>query len=137
MKATLSKERSFEILSTSPQDIARLVVQAAECTEGAPASPDRRSASRRPYPTVITVTPLIDDTYEPSSDPLHGIGRHLGNLGLDFFHAELLPEKRAVIGLPTENDTWTHFVIELSWSRFVQSSWYISGGRFTEVIDWS
>lgn len=134
---TVQLEAGLEVVSDSPRDIARLVVQAAEFSAPLPRAIEKREHARRPYPSVVSVTPLIDGTREPASETFSVIGRNLSNLGLDFFHDYLIPEKEAVIGLQSANESWAHFVMEIGWSRFVQGGWYISGGKFTEVIAWS
>ena len=129
-------ETGLEVISDSTRDIARLVVQAAEFSSPLPRT-DRRKHARRPYPCVISVTPLADGTREPASQTFSVIGRNLSNLGLDFFHDYLISEKQVVIGLQSAKESWSHFVMELGWSRFVQGGWYISGGKFTQVIKWA
>ena len=128
-------ETGLEVISDSTRDIARLVVQAAQFSAPLPRM-ERREHARRAYPNVISVTPLIDGTLEPASETVSVIGRNLSNLGLDFFHDYLIAEKEVVIGLQSAKESWSHFVMELGWSRFVQGGWYISGGKFTQVIKW-
>ena len=133
---TAQLETGLETISESPRDIARLVTQVAEFSAPLPRKIERREQERLPYPSVISVTPLVDGTREPATETFSVIGRNLSNLGLDFFHDYLISEKEVVVGLQSAKASWSHFVLQLGWSRFVQGGWYISGGKFTEVINW-
>lgn len=127
----------LDVVSTAPNDIKRLVLQVAHFSEPIPASrTDRREHERKPYPHVLSVTPLIDGTLEPASETVSFIGRQISREGIDFFHDYLISEKRVAVGLQSASQSWAHFVLELGWSRFIKGGWYISGGRFTQVISW-
>ena len=130
-------EPDLQVVSTDHRDISRLVIQAVQFAEPLPPTVERRQNMRKPYPNVISVTPLKDDTLEPAGETISAVGRHLSSQGLDFFHDYMIPEKRVVVGLQSATESWSHFVLELGWSRFVQGGWYISGGKFTQVISWT
>ena len=136
---TVQHETGLEIVSCASRDISRLVLQAAQFAEPLPqtVATERRTNARHAYPKVISVTPLIDGTLEPASETVSAIGRNLSSGGFDFFHDYLIPERRIVVGLQSAPESWSHFVLELNWTRFVQGGWYISGGKFTQVASWT
>ena len=95
---------------------------------------ERRSDRRSAFPHLITLTPFHDDECRSFGDPVTVVGRELSAQGLDFYHTEVLPCKRAIITFDSSVDFHTHLVIDISWCRFLRPGWYDSGGKFTHLL---
>ena len=96
---------------------------------------ERRWFKRYAYPVLIELTPIADDSAVPIDDTIVVVGRQLSLMGLDFYHHDPLPYRRAVVSLEHGKDQWVHYVIALAWCRFIRPNWYSSGGRFTDMLD--
>ncbi len=96
---------------------------------------ERRSQDRVSYPKLIPLTPLCTDMLTPAGAPFYVVGKDLASLGLDFYHHEPITHRYGLVSLESAPDQCTHFVLKLSWCRFLHPGWYDSGGRFIKVFD--
>lgn len=96
---------------------------------------DRRRDDRTPFPHLITLTPIDGHDMIAVGNSITVVGKQLASRGLDFFHTETLPFKRAVVSFESDLALDTHFVISLAWCRFLRPGWYDSGGRFTHIVN--
>jgi len=96
---------------------------------------ERRSGVRTPFPELIELTPIEDGAIRVKGEPVTVVGKQLASRGLDFFHTEVLTFKRAIVSFDAMLGLDEHFVINLSWCRFLRPGWYDSGGRFTHVVE--
>ena len=96
---------------------------------------DRRHDKRFPFPQLLTLTPIDDSVIEVSGDSVTVAGKHLAGRGIDFFHSFPLTFKRAIVSFDGDCfDLDAHFVLNISWCRFLRPGWYDSGGRFTHIL---
>ena len=95
---------------------------------------ERRQASRDRFPYPVHLTPLSCDHRPDVHQTIIVIGRHLSDNGLDFYHHEPVPFRRAVVSLPTDGKEWVSFLFELFWTRYNCHGWYDNGGRFLAVV---
>lgn len=96
--------------------------------------PDRRHSDREPFPYPVHLTPVRADHRPDVDQTIIVIGRHLSDQGLDFYHHEAIPFRRAVVSLPTDGKEWVSFLFELFWTRYNCHGWYDNGGRFLSVV---
>ena len=96
--------------------------------------PERRQSPRDPFPYPVHLTPLLGDQRPNVEQTIIVIGRHLSDKGLDFYHHEPVPYRRAVVSLPTDGKEWVSFLFELFWTRYNCHGWYDNGGRFLAVV---
>ena len=85
---------------------------------------ERRSDSRCAFPHLITLTPVHDHELRSLGTPVTVVGRALSTHGLDFYHTDVLPCKRAIITFDSSVDFHTHLVIDIAWCRFLRPGWY-------------
>lgn len=95
---------------------------------------DRRHGNRDPFPYPVHLTPILSDHRPDVEQTITVIGRHLSDQGLDFYHFEPIPFRRAVVSLPTNGKEWVSFLFELFWTRYNCHGWYDNGGRFLAVV---
>jgi hypothetical protein len=125
-----------EILDVSDEILRDLSRQVAQFVHHPATGQERRSDRRIAYPRLIPLSPL-PETEEASPRPtIHVIGKHLAPLGLDFYHREPLPERYAIASLQHSDDRWVHFLMKITWCRFLRPGWYDSGGRFIQLVQW-
>ena len=96
---------------------------------------ERRRTKRHPFPNPVYLTPLTADEKPILDDTVAVIGRHLSLLGLDFFHRDPIPYRRAICSLPYGPESWVGLVMNLTWCRFNGSGWYDGGGHFVRTAE--
>ncbi len=96
--------------------------------------PDRRQSGRAAFPYPVHLTPLLVDHRPDVNQTIIVIGRHLSESGLDFYHHEPVPFRRAIVSLPTDGKEWVSLLFELFWTRYNCHGWYDNGGRFLAVV---
>ena len=96
---------------------------------------ERRRFQRHPFPYLIRLTPVEDDDCTPCGQPIVVVGKQLSEQGLDFYHPQPIPFRRAIASLQTRGGQWLSFLVELTWCRFTEHGWYDNGGRFLQVIE--
>ncbi len=94
---------------------------------------DRRSKLRRPFPYPVYLTPISSGTPDVG-ETITVLGKHLSELGLDFYHSEVLPYRKMVASLEIADAQWIAFEITLNWCRFGRHGWYESGGKFNRSV---
>ena len=110
--------------------------QAAQFLQTPRGHQERRADRRVPYPRLIPLTPLSDPAGLPSGKTRYVMGKHLALRGLDFYHRDPLPERYVVVSLACSVDRWAHFLLRVTWCRFLRPGWYDSGGRFVRLVQW-
>ncbi len=95
---------------------------------------ERRGEIRYPYPHLLYLNSVGDDGFTPSGEPVVVVGKHLAEHGLSFYHAEPMPHRRMIVSLETGQGNWLGVLIDLSWCRFTRLGWYVSGGRFLQIV---
>lgn len=95
--------------------------------------PDRRVEKRMPFPYPVHITPVERDGRSQVGETLVVIGKHLSELGFDFYHTDPLPHRRVIASFEMPNGEWVALVLELNWCRFNHHGYYDSGGRFLNV----
>lgn len=113
-------------------DFARRIV---ELTRAPRWISERRADDRVSFAHLIELTPIEDTSLRVTGEPVFVVGKQLAARGLDFFHTEVLPFKRAIVSFDSTIGLDEHFVLNLSWCRFLRPGWYDSGGRFTHVVE--
>jgi hypothetical protein len=96
---------------------------------------ERRLDQRYPYPNLIPLIPVDENTLQPIGEPLVVVGKHLSQRGLDFFHNAPIPYRKMIAQLTTEDGPTCELLLDLTWCRFVGGGWYDNGGTFTQVVD--
>ena len=76
--------------------------------------PERRHSSRDSFPYPVHLTPLSRDHRPDVQQTIIVIGRHLSEQGLDFYHYEPVPFRRAVVSLPTNGNEWVSLFLSCS-----------------------
>jgi hypothetical protein len=100
---------------------------------GSPRS-ERRREKRHPFPYPVYLTPVGRDGVTPVGETTVVLGKHLSDLGFDFYHRDPLPHRRAILSFEGGGGTWIGLLIDLSWCRFGRHGWYDNGGRFLGVV---
>ena len=96
---------------------------------------ERRSEPRFPYPYPFHLTPLSGTNEILIEQTLSVIGRHLSEHGLDFYHRDPFPFRRAIATLPAMANEWIGLVIELKSTRLSGHGWYAYGGRIIGLVE--
>jgi hypothetical protein len=96
---------------------------------------ERRHENRYPFPYLVQLTPVGEDSVKPRGDTVVVVGKHLSERGLGFYHPKPLPHRRMIASLEAGNGQWIRFLIDLSWCRFIKQGWYESGGRFLRLVE--
>ena len=110
------------------------VVERLFRSQGKPPRHERRKDKRIPFPHLLTLTPLAEKQHRTIGEPVTVVGKYLAARGLDFYHHDTLPYKRAVVSFDHGSGEGIHLVLRISWCRFLRPSWYDSGGRFTHIV---
>ena len=99
-----------------------------------PRRQERRRSARQLFPHPVRLTPLGRDQRPLADESIVVIGRHLSEYGLDFYHHEAIPFRRAVLSIPTDGDEWISLLFELFWTRYNCQACYDHGGKFLAVV---
>jgi hypothetical protein len=95
---------------------------------------EKRSEQRFPYPYLIRLIPVGDDSAAPAGEPLVVVGKHLSEGGLGFYHPEPIVQRRVIAILETPSGARMAFLMKLTWCRFARQGWYESGGQFLRSV---
>lgn len=96
---------------------------------------ERRSEPRFAYPYPFHLTPLSLSGVILVDGTLSVIGRHLSENGLDFYHRDPLPYRRAIATLPALANEWIGLVIELTRTRLSGHGWYDYGAKIIGLVE--
>ncbi|MDA7950995.1 MAG: hypothetical protein MPJ24_05850 [Pirellulaceae bacterium] len=95
----------------------------------------RRTEKRHPFPYPIFLTPINESRELLVDETFVVIGKHLSELGVDFYFDQPLPCRRLVASFETGESGWLGLDLELTWCRFTRYGLYNNGGRFLQVTD--
>jgi hypothetical protein len=124
----------WSVVEKSDAAVTEYVSRVLELTRPPRPNAERRRGDRTPFPNLIELTPISDQDFAVVGEPISVVGKHLACRGLDFFHTEILAFKRAIVSFDSSLGLSEHFVLNLSWCRFLRPGWYDSGGRFTHIV---
>lgn len=96
---------------------------------------ERRRVHRCAYPYPAYLTPLDEDGVPLTEETVVVLGKHLSELGLDFYHQEALPYRRMIASFECGEGRWLAFEMDLSWCRFGRHGYYENGGRFVRSVE--
>ena len=95
---------------------------------------ERRGDRRFPFPYPVRIARAEDDASATDDPAFTVIGKHLSETGLSFYYERPLPFRRVNVCLGSHAGLEVELVMDLSWCRFVGQGWYVSGGRFIDVV---
>lgn len=124
---------SWLVREKSDQSLKDLVERVLRLTQP-PRQHERRRDQRTAFPHLISLTPIDDNELRVVESPVNVVGKFLADRGIDFFHTNPLPFKRAIVSFDDSLGLDVHFVLNIGWCRFLRPGWYDSGGRFTHVV---
>lgn len=123
----------WSVVGKSDKNVRELISRIIDTTEVGWAQNEKRKDRRIAFPSLLTLTPLDDIQPITVGEPIAVVGKHLASRGLDFYHRDALPFKRAIVSF--EDTPWDiHLLLQVSWCRFLRPGWYDSGGRFTHIF---
>lgn len=99
-----------------------------------PRQHERRRDQRTAFPHLITLTPIDDNELRVVDEGMVVVGKYLADRGIDFFHTNPFPHKRAIVSFDESMGLEAHFILNIGWCRFLRPGWYDSGGRFTHIV---
>jgi len=123
---------SWTVVGRTDAEVRQEVKKIVALTELAH-DPERRMDQRFAYPQLLKLTPINGRDLKPIGEPIQVAGKWLSERGLDFFHHEILPFRRAIVSF---DESVAHLVLNVTWSRFITPGWYDSGGRFTHIVQY-
>jgi hypothetical protein len=127
----------WRTITTHELSIRELALQVTQFSQTTWPGAERRSESRIPFPRLIRLKPLSNDDLSATHEDVYVVGKHLAPLGIDFYHHAPIPQRYAVVSLERANEVWVHFILKITWCRFLRPGWYDSGGLFIKVVDCS
>lgn len=95
---------------------------------------ERRREKRHPFPYPVYLTPVGRNGVSQAGETIVVLGKHLSELGFDFYHRDPLPHRRAIVSFEAGRGKWVGVLIDLSWCRFGRHGWYDNGGHFLAVV---
>ena len=126
-------------VATSPREteirIRESVKRVLAGTQPSLSSLERRREKRHPFPYPAYLTPVAKDGITPLGETLVVLGKHLSELGFDFYHRDPLPYRRAIVSFEFARNRWVGVLLDLTWCRFGRHGWYDNGGRFIAVVE--
>jgi len=133
MIQTLALPATWKIVERSDRAVTAFVERVLALTEPNRCN-ERRKDVRRAFPHLLTLTPISDATLKIIGDPVTVAGKYLAGRGIDFYHSEPLPFRHAVVSFEESLHLDAHFILDITWCRFLRPGWYDSGGRFTHIV---
>ena len=110
----------------------KVVMAAANAVS--PTVRERRRELREPYPYPVYLTPLDRAGGILRDETVVVLGKHVSELGFDFYHREPLPYRRGIVSFETRPNHWVGMLLDLTWCRFGRHGWYDNGGRFLASV---
>jgi len=95
---------------------------------------ERRRWHRIPYRRSILITPLDDETLEPTGPSQMLPGRDISLGGVSFEHREPMASRKVACTFDPGSGSRESVVVRLTWCRFTKDGWYQSGGQFVQSI---
>ncbi|MEZ6118917.1 MAG: hypothetical protein R3C28_20435 [Pirellulaceae bacterium] len=96
---------------------------------------DRRFAERIAYPHLVPIRPLGEDRRRIVGEAIYVVGKNLALQGIDFYHTFPIPQRYVLVSLQAAAEQWHHFVLRITWCRFLKEGWYDGGGQFVKRVD--
>ena len=97
-------------------------------------SGERRKEKREAYPYPVYLTPVDKQGNVQCDDTVVVLGKHLSELGFDFYHREPLPYRRVIVSFELGSHRSVAMLLDLTWCRFGRHGWYDNGGRFLATV---
>jgi hypothetical protein len=94
---------------------------------------ERRSDRRHPFPHLVTLIPVAPDGTHLTDETTVVVGQQLSVRGLNFYHREPIPYRRAIVLLEAGGYR-VALLLDLTWCRFARHGWYVNGGRFLQAV---
>ncbi len=126
---------AWKVVSSQDAEIEPLVRQVAGLAQPSDQPHDRRDRVRVPFSRLVALTPVANASLDDPGDPVFVVGKNLAQQGLDFFHSQPFPHRYAIASLETGPGQRVHFLMKVTWCRFLQAGWYDSGGRFIKRVE--
>lgn len=120
--------------TANEQQIRGSVQKVLAATQPSQHQLERRREKRHPFPYPVYLTPVARDNSTPIGETIVVLGKHLSELGFDFYHRDPLPHRRAIVSFEATSGVWIGVLLDLSWCRFGRHGWYDNGGRFLSVV---
>jgi hypothetical protein len=95
---------------------------------------ERRRLTRHAYPYPIRLVPLSLGGEPLVDEAFYVLGKHLSQLGLDFYGTQPVPYRRAISCFECGPGRTIQMLMDLTWCRFCHHGWYENGGRFLHEI---
>ena len=90
----------------------------------------QRDLHRIAFEHQLVLTPLDDETEEPTGQPQLIAGRDLSLEGISFAHDRPLPFRKVAVTFALPDGGVESMVTRLKWCRFTRDGCYQSGGKF-------
>jgi len=126
---------AWKVISSQDAEIEPIVRQLAGIAQPGDQPHDRRDRARVPFSRLVALTPVANASLEHPGEPVYVVGKNLAQQGLDFFHSQPFPHRYAIASLEIGQDRRVHFLMKITWCRFLHSGWYDSGGRFVKRVE--
>jgi hypothetical protein len=117
-----------------PRDTASWVQLVLHRAQPPQSTLERRRVSRYPYPYPLQLIPVNRDNQPLPQETIFVLGKHLCTQGLDFYCAQPLAFRRAIISFDGPLERPIQLLMDLNWCRFCRHGWYENGGRFLQAI---
>ncbi len=96
---------------------------------------EKRAHRRFPFRRALVVTPINNGTGRPDRvKSFSAFGIDISANGVCFLGRQLVPARKAVLGVEGPNGQMVHMLFEPRWVRFTRGGWYQTGGRLLEVL---
>ncbi|MFC1757696.1 hypothetical protein ACFL2H_02875 [Planctomycetota bacterium] len=98
---------------------------------------DRRAHQRITYTQLFSLTPVNDaEEMATCGETIHVVGKNLSPTGIGFFHHDPIPSRYVVISLQQSRESYSQYLVKISWCRFLHPGWYDSGGQIVRIVKW-
>ena len=129
-------KRTF-CISSNPLDIQNAIRGAIQFATVPSTVTDRRAQERTAYTRLFPLTPVNNaEEMIACGETIQAAGKNLSPGGIGFFHQEAIPSRYVVISLQQSQDTFSQYLVKISWCRFLHTDWYDSGGQIIRMVKW-
>ena len=130
----------LETRRTSNSEAEQVIRERVRSLMGAKQQPiaqlgERRKEKREAYPYPIYLTPVDKAGAILLDETVVALGKHISELGFDFYHREPLPFRRVIVSFEVSPNRFSSMLLDLTWCRFGRHGWYDNGGRFIAAVD--
>ena len=131
-----SGKRSSSI-SSSPLDIENSILGVIQFATQPNVFLERRAHERVAYTQLFPITPIDNpDEMQVCGETVFVAGKNLSPCGIGFFHQNPIPSRYVVVSLQHAKDGSSHYLVKISWCRFLHPGWYDSGGQIMRMVKW-